>query len=668
MNTSAQMRGIVRGFAWLGVVVASLWAVTWLWLGQLAIAGVVGVLSLLYVLTLLRLDRSPLRLMANVLIGATTVSLLVPIWATGGAGGKVVIWLAVVPVACALMLSTRDSLRWGALLVAGLAALWAVELAGGSPPSVVGPEHRALIDLTSDLTALVSILVLAQLATGARERSLARIEDSNRDLQRTAGSLRDQNRLLGAVLETSDRLRLELDLPQLLQEICRSICDALGWRYVLLSLRDYDAGSVRVVASAGYGAETSASLLARAPGPIERQDRFLTLGRRISSSVFIGHDDAHSREVHSAATVVVRMDTTGNGGDDAWHPDDVLMVPIVLRGQVLGLISPDEPRSGLRPTLEMVQALEVFANQAAVAIDNARLFQAERETAEILHARSAQLEQAYAELQAKQQHLLVSEKMAALGRVTAGIAHEINSPLGGVLNSLQLARQLTTEYRQSIDDPEVAREDHHQIADEMDDALSLAERATQKVSAFVRSIKDQTRIQEEAAAGEFDVAQEVGATLQLLAHLFRSRHIDVRVEAEAGLLARGDASRFTLVLQNLLSNAVDAYDTSGGEVRVSAVREGERVRVSVQDFGCGIPTEIRGRIFDYLFTTKDVGHGTGLGLSMVHDIVTSHFRGEVGVASEEGGGSTFWVLLALAARAEGTGAASAAVRKVHEAA
>jgi signal transduction histidine kinase len=668
MNTTAQMRGIIRGFSWLGVAVASLWAVTWVSMGQVAIAGVVGALGLLYVLTLLRLDRSPLRVMANVLIGATTVSLLVPIWATGGAGGKVVIWLAVVPVACALMLSTRDSLRWGALLVAGLAALWVVELSGGSPQSVVSPEHRALIDLASDITALVSVLVLAQLAAGARERTVARIEESNRDLQRTAVSLRDQNRLLGAVLETGDRLRLELDLPQLLQEICRSICDALGWRYVILSLRDYDAGSVRVVASAGYGTETSASLLARAPGPIHRQDRFLTMGRRISSSVFIGHEDAHSREVHSVATVVVRMDTAAGGGEGAWHSDDVLMVPIVLRGQVLGVISPDEPRSGLRPTLEMVQALEVFANQAAIAIDNARLFQAERETAEILQARSAQLEQAYAELQAKQQHLLVSEKMAALGRVTAGIAHEINSPLGGVLNSLQLARQLTSEYRHSIDDAEVAREDHHQIADEMDDALSLAERATQKVSAFVRSIKDQTRIQHETTAGEVDVAQEVGATMQLLAHLFRNRRIDARVDAEAGLLARGDASRFTLVLQNLLSNAADAYDASGGEVRVSAVRDGQRVRVSVQDFGCGIPTEIRGRIFDYLFTTKDVGHGTGLGLSMVHDIVTSHFRGQVGVESEEGKGSTFSVLLPLAVSADDAGDASEAGPKKHAAA
>jgi signal transduction histidine kinase len=102
-----------------------------------------------------------------------------------------------------------------------------------------------------------------------------------------------------------------------------------------------------------------------------------------------------------------------------------------------------------------------------------------------------------------------------------------------------------------------------------------------------------------------------------------------------------------MVIQNLISNAVDAYDGKPGEIWIRLSVKDNRIRLSVEDQGSGIPEEVRGKIFDYLFTTKDVGKGTGLGLSMVHSVITTTFQGELELDTEVGRGTTFTVLIPL---------------------
>jgi signal transduction histidine kinase len=291
---------------------------------------------------------------------------------------------------------------------------------------------------------------------------------------------------------------------------------------------------------------------------------------------------------------------------------------------------------------EDVDALRKLASFAAIAIDNAQLYHAQMEAAQALRAKSDELERAYAELRESQDRLLVSEKMAALGRLTAGIAHEINSPLGSVLNCLQLSQSYAAEYRDSIRDDEVTADDHEAIARDLLETLELAEGATRKVAEFVRTIKGQTRMHDEVVRA-FRPAEEIGSVVALLQHTLRSTGVEVRVEVDPALEMVGDPGKFAVVIQNLVSNAVDAYEKGRGEVVVRMVDRGDARVLEVEDRGCGIPEGIRGRIFDYLFTTKDVGQGTGLGLSMVHSIVSTHFGGAVDLRSEVGAGTTFVV-------------------------
>lgn len=332
--------------------------------------------------------------------------------------------------------------------------------------------------------------------------------------------------------------------------------------------------------------------------------------------------------------------------DPRSSPDEVrqgpgVVVPLESRGQIRGALMVARREGAPEPLDDHLDALRKLGAYAAIAIDNAQLYQAQRELSVALQAQTRELEQAYADLASSQERLVVSEKMAALGRVTAGIAHEINSPLGSVLNCLQLSLSYASEYHASAGDPEVSADDHRAIAGDLIDSLTLAEGAARRVAQFVRTIKNQTRMGEEAITA-FDPSEEVTSTLVLLQHELRNRNVTVQMDAEPDLRIMGDSTKFAVIVQNLLSNAIDALEGEGEvEIRLRAGETG--VRLEVQDHGCGIPEEIRPRIYDYLFTTKDIGQGTGLGLSMVHSIVTSNFKGEVDFRSEVGVGTTFIV-------------------------
>lgn len=316
------------------------------------------------------------------------------------------------------------------------------------------------------------------------------------------------------------------------------------------------------------------------------------------------------------------------------------LVPLEAHGQIRGVLLVARAVGAAIPSDEDLDALRKLGAYAAIALDNARLYTQQTELTRTLQAQAKELEKAYAELNTSQERLLVSEKMAALGRVTAGIAHEINSPLGSILNCLQLATTYAQEYRESADDPEVTPQDHIGIATDLLEALTLAEEATRRVAQFVRTIKGQTRMDEERVL-PFDPAEEIDSTMTLLRHELDEGRIELEAKLDEGVTLHGDSSKFAVIVQNLISNAIDAYEGGSGVVRIRLMNEQDRVVLEVEDEGSGIPEEIRPRIFDYLFTTKDVGRGTGLGLSLVHNIVTSHFKGTIDYRSKIGSGTTF---------------------------
>jgi signal transduction histidine kinase len=346
----------------------------------------------------------------------------------------------------------------------------------------------------------------------------------------------------------------------------------------------------------------------------------------------------------ATTTASLADDPRGYPWEDRYGPS--VVVPLTSNGRIIGTFMVTRVEGSPLFGDESVAILRTMSSYATIAITNAEIHRQQQEVASQLRAQAAELEKAYGELSRSQEQLLISEKMAALGRVTAGIAHEINSPLAGILNSLRTARSFVEEYRTSVGDPEITAEDHQGIADDILNALSVADRAVNKVAQFVKTIKGQTRVGD-GQNSVFDPAAEVDSAVSLLQHELRRRRVAVYTEMERGCSVSGDQSKFGLVIQNLLSNALDAFQNKPGEIWVRVASDESHVRIAVEDKGCGIPEEIRGRIFDYLFTTKDVGKGTGLGLAMVHSVVTSDFRGSIALESEVGVGTTFTLTLPL---------------------
>jgi PAS domain S-box-containing protein len=245
-----------------------------------------------------------------------------------------------------------------------------------------------------------------------------------------------------------------------------------------------------------------------------------------------------------------------------------------------------------------------------------------------------------------EERLMRSDKMASLGRLTAGIAHEMNTPLAAARAGLAELASLVSEYREAISDPAVSAEDHREIGKEMLDALAIAETALQRASAFVRGIKTQTRDMAQGERVRFDAVRTIIDGLLLLEHDLKTRACTLKFEHDRDVLElMGSPGRLVQVLSNLVINAVDACAAVGrkGQILVALVANDGGAELRISDDGSGISAENLAKIFDPMFTTKPFGEGTGLGLTIVYDIVVAEFGGSIDVTSKEGQGTTFVV-------------------------
>lgn len=265
-----------------------------------------------------------------------------------------------------------------------------------------------------------------------------------------------------------------------------------------------------------------------------------------------------------------------------------------------------------------------------------------------LQVRAGELEEAYQALQDNQQRLLSAEKMASLGRITANIAHEMNTPLAAVRTALVEIEKRAVEYAASIGDDDVTNEDHRQIAAEMQASLQLARSAAERAAGFVRGVKTQTRDISAQESTRFDPAPVIEEAVLLLS--YDLRRASCRLEfhpPERPIELLGSPGLLSQVVTNLVGNAVDALPTGGGTITVTLSERAGVACLVVQDTGGGIPEELLGKVFEPMFTTKPLGQGTGLGLAIVHDLVTGRFGGSVAVASQVGVGTTFTINLPL---------------------
>jgi signal transduction histidine kinase len=288
-----------------------------------------------------------------------------------------------------------------------------------------------------------------------------------------------------------------------------------------------------------------------------------------------------------------------------------------------------------------VELLKTFAGQAVIAIENTRLFTE-------LQERTRQLSQSLEDLRAAQDSLIQTEKLAALGRLVAGVAHEINTPVGTSLTVASAFINKTNRFEVDIASGDVrrstltefiaaSREAASQIMINLGNAVDLIQ--SFKQVATDRNVSDRRR---------FDLGQVTEQVVKGLRFGLRGKNLNVSVECEPNLAMHSYPGPYGQVLTNLvLNSAAHAFpDGARGSVRIAAQASGkDNIEVLFSDDGCGMSPEVKRQVFDPFFTTRRDQGSTGLGLHIVHNIVTNRLGGRINLETRPGAGTKIRIVV-----------------------
>jgi len=300
----------------------------------------------------------------------------------------------------------------------------------------------------------------------------------------------------------------------------------------------------------------------------------------------------------------------------------MIVIPLVLNERLLGIINLDKKANLERFKAVDIRFLTTLKNQSAIAISNSLMY----------HNIEEQVKERTKELVEVQKQLIQAEKLATVGTLSGGVAHEINNPLTAILTNVQML--LTFSEGEEI---KADRE-----------SLELIEEATQRCRTIVQKLMTYAKKPlESGQASETDLTKVLKKVVNFIEYQLKQDTIEVVVESQKGNYpVMGDPNELEQVLTNVILNARDAIKEvrKSGHIHIVLRKKQQWIEVTIKDDGVGIPKEVVNKIFDPFFTTKDVGKGLGLGLSICQSIIEKH-KGKIQVQSDPGKGSVFTIQL-----------------------
>ncbi|AUT03214.1 histidine kinase [Nostoc sp. CENA543] len=350
------------------------------------------------------------------------------------------------------------------------------------------------------------------------------------------------------------------------------------------------------------------------------------------------------------------------------QPQSILCSPILHQGKLLGILYLENNLAKGAFTSDRIELLNLLCAQAAISLENARLYQRSQEYAQ-------QLEQAFHNLQNAQLQIIQSEKMSALGNLVAGVAHEMNNPLGFISSSLKQAKPTFSDisehlklYQESFPDKSAEILDHESEIDleysledfpKMLDSMTIACDRLKNISTSLRTFSRADRDYKVP----FNIHEGIDSTILILKHRLKAneQRPTIQVVTNYGNLPQVECfpGQLNQVFMNILANAIDALEDSNhgrsfediqanpNKITITTIMEQHLVRIAIADNGKGMSAEMIQKIFDHLFTTKAVGKGTGLGLSIAKQIVEEKHNGSLTVNSQLHQGTEFVINLPI---------------------
>ncbi|MBE9226142.1 AAA family ATPase [Phormidium sp. LEGE 05292] len=355
------------------------------------------------------------------------------------------------------------------------------------------------------------------------------------------------------------------------------------------------------------------------------------------------------------------------------QPKSVLCTPILHQGKVMGILYLENNLVTGAFTRDRVAILNILCSQAAISLDNARLYQQSQRLYQQSQEYAQKLEQYLHDLKKMQLQLVQSEKMSALGNLVAGVAHEINNPVGFLAGNIQPAQEYVRDlfnlidiYQEKFPDPgaeieeeidaidlEYLREDLPKLIGSMNEGIDRIRNISTSLRTFSRADSDRPV--------PFNIHDGLDSTILILKHRLKANEnrpaIQVIKEFGTLPLVKCFPGQLNQVFMNILANAIDALEESNKErsfseiqahpnqitIQTAANEKGDCVLIRIKDNGVGMSEEIKHKLFDQLFTTKLAGQGTGLGLSIARQIVVEKHGGTLEVNSCIGCGSEFLI-------------------------
>jgi len=394
-------------------------------------------------------------------------------------------------------------------------------------------------------------------------------------------ALRASHQNLIILHRLSQAVNATLNPDKLMEVAVRIVTDSLSSRLVSISLADENTGDI--VPQAVKVADSVESPTYAFLGPLA--DR--ALKERVCICVI------NPMVPHGAGNIKI---------------GSAMASPLWIKDKIIGLIYVDNDSTSKAYTEADLNLLIAMSNTISIAIENARLYQ--------------QLTESLRKIQEQQTQLIQSEKLAGIGTLAAGVAHEINNPLAGIMG---MAEAIQSE------------KDRNRAIEYAGNIMEYAEEAAQ----IVRDMQSYSRASRGEGLTPVDLNEVIDDALKLAGHTGMTKHLDIRKEPGEITYIMADPGEMKQVFINLIQNSVQAMN-SQGRISFSTWMEGGRVFAKVADTGPGIPEEYLDKIYDPFFTTKIETQGTGLGLNIVYRIVTK-FSGDINCESELGVGTVFTI-------------------------